>query len=93
MSEPAQGGQQAPAPAAAGAPGNAFASAVAKLQGLKVRFFVGGGERGYVQGPVVKVDGNLIYIEKQGQIRGTMQTITINVDAVRFFEIDRLTQE
>ena len=93
MSDQAQAGQPGSAPAAVAPPANAFAAAVAKLAGLKVRFFVGGGERGYIQGPVVKVDGNLIYIEKQGQIRGTMQTISINADSVRFFEIDKLTQE
>jgi phosphoribosylglycinamide formyltransferase-1 len=68
-----------------------FYEALSKLGGLKVRFYVGGGERGYIQGPVVKVEGNLIYIEKQGPIRGTMQTISINADQVRYFEIDKLS--
>jgi hypothetical protein len=80
-------------PAAAPPPPDRFAEAVAKLAGHKVRLYVGGGERGYLQGPVVKVDGNLIYIEKEGPIRGTRQTITINADTVRYFEIDKLVQE
>lgn len=68
-----------------------FGEAVAKLKGKKVRFFVGGGDRGWVQGPVAEVDGNHIYIEKEGEIRGTVHTITINADAIRYYEIDRLT--
>ena len=67
-----------------------FAEAVAGLTGQKVRFYVGGGERGYVQGPVTKVEGNMIYIEKEGQIRGTIQTMTINADTIHYFEIDML---
>ncbi len=67
-----------------------FAEAVAGLTGKKVRFYLGGGERGYVQGPIGKVDGNLIFIEKEGQIRGTIQTMTINADMIHYFEIDTL---
>jgi folate-dependent phosphoribosylglycinamide formyltransferase PurN len=72
---------------------NRFAEAIRGLTGVKARFYVGGGERGYFQGPVVKVDGNLIYIEKQGPIRGTIQTITINADYVVYYEIDKLVNE
>ncbi len=67
-----------------------FHAAVAKLAGQKVRFFVGGAELGYVQGPVVKAEGNMIHIEKEGEIRGTIHTITINVDQIRYYEIDKL---
>jgi hypothetical protein len=67
-----------------------FAEEIGRLAGQKVRFYVGGGERGYLQGPVVKVDGNLIYIEKEGPIRGTINTISINADYVHYFEIDKL---
>jgi len=67
-----------------------YAAAISKLGGQKVRFYVGGGDRGYIQGPVVRVDGNLIYIEKEGEIRGTLHTITICADAVRYYEIDKL---
>jgi hypothetical protein len=67
-----------------------FAESVAALEGQKVRFYLGGGDAGFVQGPVKSVDGNRIYIEKEGEIRGTMHTITINADDVRYFEIDIL---
>ena len=65
-----------------------FVSAVQELGGKKVRFFLGGGDLGYVQGPVKRVDGDLVYIEKEGEIRGTMQIITINASQIRYFEID-----
>ncbi len=78
---------EAPAP-----PPNRFAEEVRKLVGQKVRFYLGGGERGYLQGPVAKVDGNLIYIEKEGPIRGTIQTISINADFVHYYEIDKLVK-
>ena len=70
-----------------------FVSALSELQGKKVRFYVGGGEKGYVQGPVERVDGNLIYILKEGEIRGTMHAITVNADEVRYFEQDILLQQ
>ena len=60
-----------------------FEEAIAGLEGQKVRFYTGGGKDGYVQGPVKKVEGNLIYIEKEGEIRGTMHTISINAGSVR----------
>jgi hypothetical protein len=69
-----------------------FAEALSELEGKKVRFYLGGGQGGYVQGPVKKVDGNLIYIEKEGEIRGTMHTITIHADSIRFYEIDILVK-
>jgi hypothetical protein len=69
-----------------------FVSSISELQGKKIRFFVGGGEKGYVQGPVERVDGNLIYILKEGEIRGTMHAITVNADEVRYFEQDILLQ-
>ncbi len=78
---------EAPAPTP-----NRFGEELRKLGGQKVRFYVGGGERGYLQGPVVKVDGNYIYIEKEGPIRGTIQTISINADFVHYYEIDKLVQ-
>lgn len=78
---------ETPAPAP-----NLFREAVARLAGQKVRFYLGGGERGYIQGPVVKVEGNFLYIEKEGPIRGTIQTISINADYVHYFEIDKLQQ-
>ncbi|MHC4957848.1 MAG: hypothetical protein ACYTGN_05685 [Planctomycetota bacterium] len=66
-----------------------FMETLLGLEGQKVRFFVGGGDRGsHVQGPVTKVDGDMIYIEKEGEIRGTMHAITLHADAVRYFEID-----
>lgn len=71
-------------------PRSKFADAIAKLPGQKVRFYLGGGERGYLQGPVVKVDGNFIYLEKDGPIRGTIQTMSLNADFVHYFEIDKL---
>jgi len=67
-----------------------FFEAVSSLAGKKVRFYLGGGETGIIQGPVKKVDGNMIYIEKDGDIRGTMHTVTLNADAVRYYEIDIL---
>ncbi len=69
-----------------------FVSSISELQGKKIRFFVGGGERGYVQGPVERVDGNLIYILKEGEIRGTMHAITVIAETVRYFEQDILHQ-
>ena len=69
-----------------------FLEATGELKGKKVRFFLGGGERGLVQGPVIRVDGDLIYIEKEGEIRGTMHTITVNANYVRYYEIDILTR-
>jgi len=73
-------------------PPNRFREALEALKGQKVRFYVGGGEKGYVQGPVVRVEGNFIYIEKEGPIRGTILTITINADFVHYYEIDKLGQ-
>ena len=67
-----------------------FAQAIADLKGEKVRFYLGGGDRGYVQGPVMEIEENYIYLEKPGEIRGTMHTIAINADHVLFYEIDRL---
>ena len=61
-----------------------FAQSISDLKGQKVRFYLGGGDRGYIQGPVVNVEENYIYIEKDGEIRGTMHTISINADHVRF---------
>jgi hypothetical protein len=77
---------EVPAPS----PQSKFAEALAKLPGQKVRFYLGGGERGYLQGPVVRVDGNFIYVEKDGPIRGTIQTMSLNADFVHYFEIDKL---
>ena len=54
-------------------------------------YSVGGGNRGYIQGPVKRVDGDLIYIEKEGEIRGTMHTITVHASSVRYYEIDIVT--
>jgi hypothetical protein len=73
-------------------PPSQFREALLKLVGQKARFYLGGGERGYIQGPVVRVDGNFLYIEKDGPIRGTIQTISINADFVHYYEIDRLQQ-
>ncbi|NJN14697.1 MAG: hypothetical protein HC813_03550 [Planctomycetes bacterium] len=67
-----------------------MSASVDALQGKKVRFFLGGGDRGWIQGPVKSVEGNLIYIEKDGEIRGTMHAITINADFVRYYEVDKL---
>lgn len=72
-------------------PADRFREALDKLAGQKVRFYVGGGEKGYVQGPVVKVDGNYVYIEKEGPIRGTILTITVNAEFVHYYEIDKLS--
>lgn len=69
-----------------------FAEALAGLAGKKVRFFMGGGEKGFIQGPVKKVDGDRIVIEKEGEIRGTMHTISIRAGDVRYFEIDTLVK-
>jgi len=65
-----------------------FSNSIGELQGKKVKFFVGGGKDGFVQGRVDRVDGNLIFIQKEGEIRGTLHTITINSDLVRYYEID-----
>jgi hypothetical protein len=73
-------------------PPNRFFEELKKLAGQKVRFYMGGGERGYLQGPVVKVDGNFIYIEKEGPIRGTIQTMSLNANYVVYYEIDKLQQ-
>ena len=70
-----------------------FVSSLSELQGKKVRLFVGGGDKGYVQGPVERVDGNLIYILKEGEIRGTMHAITVNADDIRYYEQDILLQD
>lgn len=67
-----------------------FFESLADLTKKKVRFYVGGGDRGFVQGPVIKVEGNMIHIEKEGEIRGTMHAITVNADTVRYYEIDKL---
>jgi len=67
-----------------------FLKAVQGLQGKKVRFYTGGGDRGFIQGPVLKVEGDMIYVEKEGEIRGTVHTLTISAHAVRYYEIDRL---
>ena len=67
-----------------------FLKAIQDLEGKKVRFYTGGGDRGFIQGPVLKVDGDYIYIEKEGEIRGTVKTLTIQATTVRYYEIDRL---
>ena len=69
-----------------------YLESFADLAGKKVRFYTGGGDRGLVQGPVVKVDGDLVYIEKEGQIRGTLHAITVNASFVHYYEIDTLTR-
>ncbi|MEE8106646.1 MAG: hypothetical protein V3T86_14010 [Planctomycetota bacterium] len=69
-----------------------FISAVHELKGKKVRFYLGGGDRGYVQGPVEKVEDDLIYILKEGEIRGTMHAITLNAKMVLFYEMDIVTR-
>jgi len=69
-----------------------FLEAIKALEGKKARFFLGGGDRGWIQGPIRKVDGNLLYIEKDGEIRGTLHCITVNADAIRYFEMDRLKE-
>jgi len=70
-----------------------FGESITKLQGQKVRFYLGGGDRGFVQGPVTRVEGDLIYIEKQGEIRGTLHTITISAANILYYEIDKIAQE
>jgi len=70
-----------------------FGESINKLQGQKVRFYLGGGDRGFVQGPIVRVEGDLIYIEKQGEIRGTLHTITINASNILYYEIDKIATE
>ena len=69
-----------------------FYKAIQTLAGKKVRFYTGGGDRGFVQGPVVRVEGDMIYVEKEGEIRGTVHTLTIHAGSVRYYEIDRLVQ-
>lgn len=65
-----------------------FRDSMDRLAGKKVRFYLGGGDKGIVQGPVEKVDGNLIFIQKEGDIRGTLHTISVNAEMVRYYEID-----
>jgi len=69
-----------------------FAEALTRLEGKKVRFFLGGADKGFVQGPVKTVDGDRIIIQKEGEIRGTMHTISIKASEVRYFEIDTLVR-
>jgi hypothetical protein len=69
-----------------------FNEEIAALKDRKVRFYTGGGESGFVQGPVIKVEGDLIYIEKEGAIRGTRHGITIQTSQIRYFEIEIVTQ-
>ena len=69
-----------------------FLSALQDLQGKKARFFVGGGDRGLIQGPIQKVDGDVVFIMKEGEIRGTMHAITINANEIRYFEQDILVE-
>ena len=69
-----------------------FYKAIQNLAGQKVRFYTGGGDRGFIQGPVVRVEGDMIYVEKEGEIRGTVHTLTIHAGSVRYYEIDRLVQ-
>lgn len=70
-----------------------FASALKDLEGRKVRFYVGGGAQGYIQGPVIRVEDDLIYIEKEGEIRGTQHVITLHSAAVRYFEFDTVVRK
>ncbi len=70
-----------------------YTEAIGGLAGKKVRFYVGGGDRGYIQGPVKHVDGDLVYIEKEGEIRGTLHAITLNASAVRYYEIDIVVRD
>jgi hypothetical protein len=70
-----------------------FLDSIRALTGKKVRFFVGGGEKGFVQGPVVRVDDTLIYIEKEGEIRGTVHTISLDATSVRYYEIDKVVRD
>ena len=65
-----------------------FSGAISELGGKKVRFYLGGGELGLVRGTVHHVDGNLIYIQEAGGIHGTVHTVTLNAEHVRFYEID-----
>jgi len=81
---------ETPAPPAP--PPNLFRDALSKLAGQKARIYMGGGERGYIQGPIVRVEGNFLYIEKDGPIRGTIQTISVNVEFIHYYEIDKLQQ-
>jgi hypothetical protein len=67
-----------------------FLASFAELAGKKVRFYTGGGDRGIVQGPIVKVEGDMVVIEKEGEIRGTLHTITVNAGHVLYYEIDTL---
>jgi hypothetical protein len=69
-----------------------YLASFAELAGKKVRFYTGGGDRGLVQGPVVKVEGDMVVIEKEGEIRGTLHTITVNAANVLYYEIDTLTR-
>jgi hypothetical protein len=64
-----------------------FAHAISELAGKKVRFYLGGSD-GYVHGKVHEVDGNMIFIQEAGAIHGTIHTVTINADHVRYYEID-----
>ncbi|MFQ5843545.1 MAG: hypothetical protein ACE5JG_01000 [Planctomycetota bacterium] len=64
-----------------------FAQAVSELAGKKVRFYLGG-EEGFVRGRVARVDGNMIFIQEAGSIHGTIHTVTINAEHVRYFEIE-----
>jgi hypothetical protein len=70
-----------------------FQQSLAALVGKKVRFYCGGGERGSVQGPVVRVEDDLVYVEKQGEIRGTMHAITLRAESILFYEIDTVTRQ
>jgi len=70
-----------------------FSESVAELAGKKVRFYVGGGDIGYIQGPVSRVEGDLVFIEKEGEIRGTLHTITINAATIRYYEIDVVVRD
>ena len=65
-----------------------FSSDISELRGKKVRFYMGGGAEGIVRGTVHHVDGNLIYIQESGAIHGTVHTVTLNAEHVRFYEID-----
>ena len=69
-----------------------FHEELVALKGKKVRFYTGGGEQGFVQGPVEKVEGDLVYLEKEGAIRGTRHGITIQASHIRYFEIEIVTQ-
>ncbi|MHC4931095.1 MAG: hypothetical protein ACYTGV_02765 [Planctomycetota bacterium] len=69
-----------------------FIEELAALKDKKVRFYTGGGDSGFIQGPVIKVEGDLVYIEKEGAIRGTRHGITIQAGHIRYFEIEIVTQ-